>query len=100
MLSGHIDTVPAGSAPWTRDPFGGEVDGNRLYGRGSNDIKAGIAATQKAELESRLSVAYDERFHWALGPSVACLLLSRVVRLRRRDVVDVGPAPRRVGEAS
>lgn len=44
VLSGHIDTVPAGLAPWTRDPFGGEVDGNRLYGRGSNDMKAGIAA--------------------------------------------------------
>ena len=44
VLSGHIDTVPVGSAPWTRHPFGGEVDGNRLYGRGSNDMKAGIAA--------------------------------------------------------
>jgi len=44
VLSGHIDTVPAGSAPWTRDPFGGEVEGNRLYGRGSADMKSGIAA--------------------------------------------------------
>lgn len=43
MLSGHVDTVPAGSAPWTRDPFGGEVEGNRLYGRGANDMKGGIA---------------------------------------------------------
>jgi acetylornithine deacetylase len=42
LLSGHIDTVPRGSQPWTRDPFGGEVDGNRLYGRGSNDMKAGV----------------------------------------------------------
>jgi acetylornithine deacetylase len=25
VLSGHIDTVPAGSAPWTRLPFGGAV---------------------------------------------------------------------------
>ena len=43
ILSGHIDTVPRGSQPWTRDPFSGDVDGNRLYGRGSNDMKAGIA---------------------------------------------------------
>ena len=43
VLSGHIDTVPAGSQPWTRDPFGGVVEGNRLYGRGSNDMKGGIA---------------------------------------------------------
>lgn len=44
ILSGHIDTVPAGSAPWTREPFGGEVEGDRLYGRGSNDMKGGVAA--------------------------------------------------------
>jgi acetylornithine deacetylase len=42
VLSGHIDTVPRGSAPWTRDPFGGEVEGDRLYGRGSNDMKGGV----------------------------------------------------------
>lgn len=44
VLSGHIDTVPAGSATWTRPPFGGSVEGNRLYGRGANDMKAGVAA--------------------------------------------------------
>src|SRR6476469_8940396 len=43
MLSGHVDTVPRGSYQWTKDPFGGEVDGNRLFGRGSNDMKAGVA---------------------------------------------------------
>ncbi|MCZ2073548.1 MAG: M20/M25/M40 family metallo-hydrolase [Bryobacteraceae bacterium] len=43
VLSGHIDTVPAGTQPWTRNPFGGEIEGNRLYGRGSNDMKCGIA---------------------------------------------------------
>jgi acetylornithine deacetylase len=42
VLSGHIDTVPKGTQPWTRDPFGGVVEGNRIYGRGSNDMKAGI----------------------------------------------------------
>ena len=43
VLSGHVDTVPIGAEPWTRDPFGGEIEGNRLYGRGSNDMKGGIA---------------------------------------------------------
>jgi acetylornithine deacetylase len=42
VLSGHIDTVPRGAAHWTRQPFGGEVEGNRLYGRGSNDMKGGV----------------------------------------------------------
>lgn len=43
VLSGHVDTVPVGSQPWTRDPFGGQIEGNRLYGRGSNDMKCGVA---------------------------------------------------------
>ena len=42
VLSGHIDTVPRGAAHWTRQPFGGEVEGNRLYGRGANDMKGGV----------------------------------------------------------
>jgi acetylornithine deacetylase len=43
ILSGHIDTVPRGTLPWTRDPFGASIESGRLYGRGSNDMKAGIA---------------------------------------------------------
>jgi acetylornithine deacetylase len=43
ILSGHMDTVPRGTQPWTRDAFGGGIEGNRLYGRGSNDMKAGVA---------------------------------------------------------
>jgi acetylornithine deacetylase len=43
LLSGHVDTVPKGSQPWTLSPFAGEIQGNRLYGRGANDMKAGIA---------------------------------------------------------
>ena len=42
-LNGHFDVVPAGNG-WTRDPFGGEIVDGRLYGRGSCDMKAGIAA--------------------------------------------------------
>jgi len=44
LLSGHIDTVPRGSASWSRDPFGATVEDNRLYGLGSNDMKGGIGA--------------------------------------------------------
>jgi succinyl-diaminopimelate desuccinylase len=42
-LNGHTDVVPAG-AGWTVDPFGGVILDGRLYGRGSCDMKAGIAA--------------------------------------------------------
>lgn len=53
-FTGHLDVVPAGEAPWARgDPFGGEVDGDRLHGRGSSDMKGGVAAIVAAveELE-------------------------------------------------
>lgn len=43
-LTGHLDVVPLGSRAWTRDPFRGETDGDRLYGRGASDMKAGVAA--------------------------------------------------------
>jgi len=42
-LNGHIDVVPPGDG-WTVDPFGGEIRDGWLYGRGSADMKAGIAA--------------------------------------------------------
>ena len=44
LLSGHVDTVPVGAAAWRHDPFGATVEGNRLYGRGACDMKAGLAA--------------------------------------------------------
>src|SRR5688572_9304106 len=50
-FTGHIDTVPLGAARWTRDAFAGETDGDRLYGRGSTDMKGGIAAFIAAATE-------------------------------------------------
>ncbi len=42
-LNGHFDVVPTGDG-WTVDPFGGVVRDGKLYGRGSADMKAGLAA--------------------------------------------------------
>ena len=42
-LNGHLDVVPAGEG-WSLDPFGGTVRDGRLYGRGSADMKGGLAA--------------------------------------------------------
>lgn len=39
----HLDTVPAGEG-WTRPPFEPTIEGDRLYGRGSGDAKASVAA--------------------------------------------------------
>ena len=43
-FAGHIDTVPLGAKPWSMDPFAGEVSEGKLYGRGTTDMKAGVAA--------------------------------------------------------
>ena len=42
-FNGHIDVVEVGR-DWTRDPFGAELDGGRIYGRGTCDMKGGLAA--------------------------------------------------------
>ncbi|WP_138472653.1 M20 family metallopeptidase [Poseidonocella sp. HB161398] len=44
VFSGHLDTVPLGRAPWTQPPHEGRVVDGRLYGRGSSDMKGGVAA--------------------------------------------------------
>jgi succinyl-diaminopimelate desuccinylase len=43
-LTGHLDVVPLGARQWSKDPFAGETDGDKLYGRGASDMKAGVAA--------------------------------------------------------
>jgi succinyl-diaminopimelate desuccinylase len=43
-FNSHIDVVEAGHG-WTVDPFGGEVRDGRVYGRGTCDMKGGLAAS-------------------------------------------------------
>lgn len=44
VLSGHLDTKPVGDGHWSVDPFAADLDGDRLYGLGSGDMKAAVAA--------------------------------------------------------
>ncbi len=45
LFEGHTDVVTEGDhADWTVDPFGGEIIDGKLYGRGSADMKGGVAA--------------------------------------------------------
>ena len=45
VLSGHFDVVPTGDpAQWKYPPFSAEIKNGRLYGRGSADMKGGIAS--------------------------------------------------------
>jgi len=45
ILNGHYDVVPVGVLEnWSHDPFGGEIQDNKLFGRGACDMKGGIAS--------------------------------------------------------
>ena len=45
ILNGHVDVVPTGPLElWDESPWSGSVNNNRIYGRGSCDMKAGLAS--------------------------------------------------------
>lgn len=66
ILCGHVDVVPVGDrGAWARDPFGGQLEDGKIWGRGAVDMKGGVAACLSAarairaagvELEGRLSI--------------------------------------------
>ena len=45
LMDGHIDTVPViDRDEWVHDPFSGEIEDGRIYGRGASDMKGSVAA--------------------------------------------------------
>lgn len=58
VFSGHFDTVPLGAKQWNEKPFGGEIKEGKLFGRGSSDMKGGLAAMIIAAVEA----SCDENF--------------------------------------
>lgn len=51
-FNGHTDVVPVGDeAAWTHPPFGAEVTGDWMYGRGATDMKSGVAAFVAAAVD-------------------------------------------------
>ncbi|HUK49603.1 MAG TPA: M20 family metallopeptidase [Terriglobales bacterium] len=76
LLNGHMDTVAVGGG-WTRDPFGAEIEGERMYGRGTIDMKSGLAA---------ILVAATECMHEGL-PEKGELIVTAVVD---EESIDLG----------
>jgi len=69
VLSGHTDVVPVDGQPWDTDPFKATIKDDRIYGRGSADMKSYIAAALAmtprflaADLKSpvHFALSYDE----------------------------------------
>lgn len=51
LFDGHLDTVPVTLEHWTHDPFAGVLENNRIYGRGTSDMKGAIAAFLSAVVQ-------------------------------------------------
>lgn len=84
ILNGHVDVVPAGDrSQWKWDPFGGEITDTKILGRGTSDMKAGVAGLlfamkilkeSGAELKGniRLHIVSDEESGGQYGTSWLC----------------------------
>lgn len=97
MLSGHTDVVPVKGQPWSSDPFELAEREERLYGRGSCDMKGFIAAALAIvpELAARelhtpvhFALSYDEE--------VGCLGVRRLIGMM--EGLSVRPAMAIIGE--
>jgi len=63
LFNGHIDVVSPGLVgDWTKDPWSGELENGRIYGRGTADMKAGVVAmisALEAVLETGITLKGD-----------------------------------------
>lgn len=44
LFNGHLDTVPSGDIEWEHGPYIGHIEDGKIYGRGTADMKGGLAA--------------------------------------------------------
>lgn len=99
VLSGHTDVVPVDGQKWSSDPFDAQVRGDKLYGRGTCDMK-GYLGVILAKLDQLTSAKLAEPIHLALSydEEVGCVGAVSLVQ----KIVDDGVAPRGafVGEPS
>ena len=81
VLSGHLDVVPFADQPgWTRDPLRLAFDGDRVYGRGTSDMKVFLA--QCVDAAARLDLAALRRplvLLFTADEEIGCLGAARLV---------------------
>ena len=73
ILSGHTDVVPV-SKGWSSDPFKATIKGDKLYGRGSCDMKGFIACTfAYAPIFAKSNLDRDINFSFTFDEETACI---------------------------
>lgn len=81
-LAGHVDTVPLGQEEWQMDPFSGLIRGGTLYGRGSCDMKSGVAAMVCAAINMAPSIGGELVLQIYGGEERGCLGSFHLARRR------------------
>jgi acetylornithine deacetylase len=89
ILSGHTDVVPV-SKGWSSDPFTATIRGDKLYGRGSCDMKGFIAcALAYAPTFSESNLDRDIHFSFTFDEETACQGAPILIEeLKKRDIKD------------
>ena len=89
ILSGHTDVVPV-SRGWSSDPFTATIKGDKLYGRGSCDMKGFIAcALAYAPIYSKSHLDRDIHFSFTFDEETACQGAPILIEeLKKRDIKD------------
>jgi acetylornithine deacetylase len=89
ILSGHTDVVPV-SKGWSSDPFTATIREDKLYGRGSCDMKGFIAcALAYAPIYSKSNLDRDIHFSFTFDEETACIGAPILIEeLKRRNIKD------------
>ena len=89
ILSGHTDVVPV-SKGWSTDPFMATIKGDKLYGRGSCDMKGFIACTLAfAPIYSKSNLDRDIHFSFTFDEETACQGAPILIKeLKKREIKD------------
>ena len=89
ILSGHTDVVPV-SKGWSSDPFTATIKEDKLYGRGSCDMKGFIAcALAYAPIFSKSNLDRDIHFSFTFDEETACQGAPILIEeLKKRDIKD------------
>ncbi|MDB2442359.1 acetylornithine deacetylase [Candidatus Pelagibacter bacterium] len=89
ILSGHTDVVPV-SKGWSSDPFTATIKEDKLYGRGSCDMKGFIAcALAYAPILSKSNLDRDIHFSFTFDEETACQGAPILIEeLKKRDIKD------------
>ena len=89
ILSGHTDVVPV-SKGWSSDPFVATIKEDKLYGRGSCDMKGFIACTLAyAPIFKDSDLDRDIHFCYTFDEETACIGAPLLIKeLKKRDIKD------------